>query len=792
MTRGFGGSAIGPFSRKGSTSMRVASQVLRLVAHIRVIVFALCVTAAMLRVLPVRADEPARYVGSAACAGCHASEAALWKTSHHALAMQPATPATVLGDFADATFVNAGVTTVFHRSGDTYMVKTDGPDGVLHDFPVAYTFGVSPLQQYLIALPGGRYQALGIAWDSRPQQAGGQRWYFLYPGQSLKPGDRLHWTGRDQTWNYMCADCHSTDVKKNYDLSTDTYATTFAEIDVGCEACHGPGSRHAAWAVRPDQMPVDLRKGIVAWLKTSDRGVWAMNSDTGIAHRTEPRSSAVELDACAGCHARRSTITPTKNAATPFLDAYLPAMLEPGHYHPDGQIDGEVFEYGSFLQSRMHQAGVTCTDCHEPHAARLRAEGNMLCSQCHMPAKFDVPAHHHHEAGSPGAQCANCHMPTKVYMGIDARRDHSIRIPRPDLTATLATPNACTSCHTNQPPSWAAEAVARWFPNGRQKQPHYGQAIAAGRAGAAGAERAVDAIIADPNVPGIARASAMLLLPALGGAESLPVWRAALANADPLVRLGAIRALPPTASAAMFKDAAALLTDPVRAVRTEAARALAGVDPQILTAAQRAALSSALLDLVAAEAVSGDRPESHLNLGLLDVRRRLPEKAETEYRTALRLDPKFVPAMVNLADLERMRGRDAQGGEFLRKAISLEPENAEAHHALGLLLVRQRDYPAALAELRHASELAPENPRFVYIYAIALNSTGAARDALELLERAHTRFSSNVEVLSALLSISRDRGDLASALRYAEELWRLHPGDMQLAILIRDLKRQQH
>jgi len=584
------------------------------------------------------ADEPAHYVGSAACAACHQAETTLWQTSHHAAAMQPATAATVLGDFNDANFVKGGITTTFHRSGDTYMARTDGPDGAIRDFPIAYTFGVAPLQQYLIAMPGGRYQALGIAWDARAKEAGGQRWYSLYSGQFLAAGDRLHWTGRDQNWNYMCADCHSTDVKKNYNLTTDSFATTYAEVAVGCEACHGPGSRHTAWATAATRPADEPHQGLVAWLKTPDHGVWEMNPQTGIARRTEPLASSAELETCSGCHARAATIVADKTAATPFLDAHMPAMIEAGYYHPDGQIDGEMFEYGSFIQSRMHQAGVTCSDCHEPHALKLRAEGNALCAQCHMPAKFDVPSHHHHEPGTVGAQCVNCHMPTKTYMGVDARRDHHIRVPRPDLSMTLGTPNVCTGCHTHQPGDWAAHEVAEWFPNGRQTQPHYGQALAAGQGGESRAEPMLDALISDPTAPAMARASALLLLPRLAGRASLLAWRAALGDPDPLVRLGAVRALPATASNAMQNDEAPRLADPVRAVRIEAARALAGIDPQILTPEQRAAFSAAMAELIASETLSADRPEAHLNLGLLYERRQLADQADAESRIKEILD----------------------------------------------------------------------------------------------------------------------------------------------------------
>jgi cytochrome c553 len=193
-------------------------------------------------------DAPAAFIGAEACAGCHAPETERWKTSHHALAMQKASATTVLGDFANATLTHHGVTTTFSRNGEKFMVRTEGPDGAPHDYEIAYTFGVYPLQQYLIAFLSGRYQALGIAWDSRSKDRGGQRWFHLYPDQFLRAGDSLHWTGRDQTWNYQCASCHSTDLKKNYDLAADTYATSWTDIDVACESCHGPGSHHVAWA----------------------------------------------------------------------------------------------------------------------------------------------------------------------------------------------------------------------------------------------------------------------------------------------------------------------------------------------------------------------------------------------------------------------------------------------------------------------------------------------------------------------------------------------------------------
>jgi Flp pilus assembly protein TadD len=749
-------------------------------------------------------DAPATFVGAQACAGCHAPEADRWKNSHHALAMQKATAATVLGDFTNATLTHHGVTTTFSRDGEKFMVQTEAPDGALHDYEIAYTFGVYPLQQYLIAFPGGRYQALGIAWDSRPKDHGGQRWFPLYPDQTLRAGDSLHWTGRDQTWNYQCAGCHSTDLKKNYDLATDSYATHWTDIDVACEACHGPGSRHVAWAeartgessgpsqVEPNRRPETGNMGLTTWLEPANHDLWRMNPTTGIAQRIEPLNSQ-ELDVCAGCHSRRKVIAKDPPVGGAFLDSYLPALLEPGLYHADGQIDGEVFEYGSFVQSRMYHAGVTCSDCHEPHSLALREQGNGLCAQCHLPAKFDVAEHHHHQQGSAGAQCVNCHMPSKTYLVVDDRRDHSIRVPRPDLSASIGTPNACTQCHADRTAGWAAQNIAEWFPNGRQTRPHFGTALYAGRTGVADAEHLLDALIVDQGQPAIARATALALLAPLATPASESAIRAAIADPNPLVRAAVPRALPAAPTSAMVRAAAPLLGDPARAVRIETARALAGVDLRSMTPEQQTAFAAAYLELVDAEMIDADRPEAHLNLGLLETRLPHPTEAENQYRTALRLDQNFTPALVNLADLARMRGQNQEGVDLLRKAVAIDPNNADIHHSLGLALVRQHNYADAIPELRQASELAPDNARYAYVYAIALNSIGAGASAMELLENTHKRHPADRDTLLALVSIARETSDFATALTHARELVALYPTDMQLRMLVLDLeKRQAH
>jgi predicted CXXCH cytochrome family protein len=768
-----------------------------LMAAVAALITVLCIY--LIPVAPARAqaDDLAQYAGVEICAGCHQKETERWKASHHALAMQKATPATVLGDFSGISVENFGVISTFSRVGDKFMVRTDGPDGNLHDYEIAYTFGIDPLQQYLIVFPGGRYQMLGLAWDTRPKAKGGQRWFHLYPDEKLQPGSLLHWTGRDQTWNYQCADCHTTELKKNFNLATNTYATIWASLGVTCEACHGPGSHHVAWAktgagqalVNKHGLSDKNRMGLEAWLKATDSGQWKMNPATGRAGRTEPLASA-QLDACAPCHSRRKLLATGLAPDTPFLDVALPSVLEPGLYHADGQIDGEVFEYDSFLQSAMHKAGVICSNCHEPHAAKLRAEGNALCAQCHLPAKFDVTAHHKHRPGSAGAQCVNCHMPTKTYMVVHDRRDHSIRVPRPDLSVSIGTPNACNQCHTDRSAEWAAKAVATWYPNGRQTKTHYGTALHAGRAGAVDAERQLDQLILDKSQPAIARASGLLLLAPYASKASEPALKSAIADPDPLVRMAVPRALPPSIPRPIVEAILPLLNDTTRVVRVEAARALDGIDPQTMTPEQRGAFTVAYQELIAAELVDADRPEAHLNLGLIKARHHQIDEAEAEYRTALRLDPRFVPAMANLADLYRELGKDREGAELLRAAIAIEPKNAAVKHSLGLLLARQHNYAEALPLLREATMLAPNDARYAYVYAVALNSTGSGAEALVLLALTHKQHPTDRNVLVTLITLERDRGDLTAALTHTQELAALEPSNPQIRALLDDLRQR--
>src|SRR5262245_44621049 len=548
-------------------------------------------------------EPAAAYVGSKACAGCHVQEHAAWLGSDHAMAMQIADETTVLGDFADRRFVYGAITSTFFQREGRYMVRTDGPDGKLADFEIKYTFGVRPLQQYLIELPGGRLQALSIAWDARPREAGGQRWLHLYPNQKIDYRDELHWTRRQQNWNYMCADCHSTNVRKSYDPAAARYATTWSEINVACEACHGPGSRHVAWAgaTRPGQKYDEGNgKGLTVLLRDR-RGVqWTIDASSGNARRSAPRTTAIELGVCAQCHARRSQISSDYAPGRPFLDHYLPALLTSPLYWPDGQQRDEVYDWASFLESRMHAAGVTCSDCHEPHGQKLRAPGNQVCAGCHAAAKYDAATHHFHRAGGRGAECAGCHMPVTLYMLVDPRHDHSIRVPRPDRSVTLGVPNACTGCHTDRKPDWAAGKVRDWYGRDAGGYQRFAEAFHGAENGVPAAAGELAALIRDPSAPGIARASALARMSGdLGRSPAAAdTLKRAAGDPDPLVRRAAVAALDFLPPDARIGPAVPLLVDPVRIVRIEAARVLAPVRSEALSQDARAAYERAAAELV--------------------------------------------------------------------------------------------------------------------------------------------------------------------------------------------------
>jgi predicted CXXCH cytochrome family protein len=738
----------------------------------------------------------ASFVGSEICSGCHQAEAKSWGISQHQAAMQHATERTVLGDFRDAGFDYYGVHSRFYRENGKFLVETDGPDGRLAVFEVKFTFGVDPLQQYLIEFPDGRIQALSIAWDSRPKDEGGQRWFHLYPNEEIKHDDVLHWTRLNQNWNFMCAECHSTGVRKNYDARTDHFATKWAEISVGCEACHGQGSSHVAWAHDqeswwPFGRREDQNKGLLVRFDERHGVTWPIDAQTATARRSAaPLALRKEVETCGLCHARRAAFHEDWLPGQWLSQTHVVEPLTRSTYYADGQMRDveEAYNYAPFKQSKMFAAGVTCSDCHEPHSAKLRTPGEGVCLQCHAAEKYANVAHRHHAGIDRAPTCISCHMPERNYMVVDKRHDHSFRIPRPDLSAALATPNACNDCHRDKDTQWAAAAVEAWFGADRKGFQTYGSAFRASRAEEVDAAALLASVVADRNLPAVARAGALAELAPRLSPANLGLARGSLADPDPMVRIGALDMLENASPGQVFPSVAPLLSDPVRGVRVRAVSLLAAVPTASQPPPDREPFERAAVEFIDAQRANSDRPEARTTLGGFFVRRGQAVEAEAEYKAALHLSPQYLAASINLADLYRQLNRDGDGEAVLRTAIAISPQAAAAHHALGLVLTRLKKPQAALSEFRQAADLEPDSARYAYVYAVALNSGGQKDQAVTTLKQALERHPNDRDILSALIAFSRAGGDNSSALVYAERLAAIIPDDRNLSTLVQQLR----
>lgn len=697
------------------------------------------------------------FVGAQACRECHEREFEAWKGSDHDHAMAPATAETVRGDFGDVTFDDGHVRARFFTRGGRYLVETAGPDGNPREYTIAYTFGWEPLQQYLIPFPGGRYQCLTVAWDTEYK-----RWFNLYPGQDIPGTDWLHWTRAAQNWNGMCAECHSTNLKKGYEPGTHNFHTTWSEIDVSCEACHGPGSEHVAWA----RIPAMGRPRAV---------------NAGLPVKTSGISSRQLVELCAPCHSRRSEIGDYDHTNPHLLDAVLPRVLEEGLYYPDGQILSEDYVYGSFLQSKMYDREVRCLDCHDPHSLKLHFSGNRLCEQCHRAEDYDTPSHHFHKAtweGKPSRAvlCTSCHMPERAYMVVDMRADHSIRIPRPDLTRAIGVPNACSQegCHADRALSWVLEAWERWY--GIAGKPHYGTVIAAGRQFRTEAGPQLARLSGNTLYPSIVRATALTLLRGYPGETSTEAFNSALSDEDPLVRHTAASSVNVRDRKRLVELLVPLLFDPVKGVRMEAAGRLAGTPEELLAPYQRRALRRGIREYVASQEHSLDFPHANFNLGNLYQALGDPERAEAYYRRALEVDEIFLPAMNNLALLLNSQGRNEEAQKILQRAVKAYPGSGETTYSLGLLLAEMERYPEAEEALARAAELLPGNPRIHYNRGLLLQRILRPREAEKELLHALQLDPDSPNTLLALADLYLKAGRLDSARAVTDELLRRHPG----------------
>lgn len=728
------------------------------------------------------AVQPAQLVDESTCAGCHPAQLKDWQGSHHQQAMKPASEGNVLGDFAGVTFKGDTETTRFFRKGDEYWVNTPGADGKPADFKVAYTFGFEPLQQYLLDFPdeqgrpGGRLQALGVAWDSRKHQ-----WFQLMPGQRIDFKDELHWTRPAQNANFMCIECHTTGFKRNYDAKSDSFASHWNSLGVGCQACHGPASKHLEWAQKPDR-----------------------NTAKGFDVPLQNASQSTIVETCARCHARRAPLGDGYQNQHRFMDDYLPSTLTRELYEIDGKIKDEVFEWGSFTQSKMFAKGVQCTDCHNPHSGELKAPGNGVCLQCHNTAgkpvrpqidgkglqakNYDSPEHTHHQPGTPGAQCTSCHMPGRYYMVNDYRHDHGFTLPNPQHARRIGAPDACQACHRDMPAKQLGSAFREWFaseipakPNASSNPPpRYDDTLWKARNGKPGASRALHLLLADANLPAIRRATLLAELPSYPSPRSAELVALGLKDTDPQVRHSAIQALPALAAPQQqVLLLTPLLADPIRAVRSAAAWQLAQLPPQLL-AGIGPELNNGLKEYETIQNDLAERAEANFNLAMLYERSGRSEQVEPALRAALARNEEYLPARVTLFQWLEANGRDAEARQVLTDGLRRQPTSGLLHHVNGLALVRQGQHAQALKELREAVRLAPDDDQFRFVLAVALHDGGDVDGACHELETLLQKHPANRSARLVLIDYLREAGQFQKVQQFTAELEQQNPDDPAL------------
>ena len=717
--------------------------------------------------VPQNADQ-AFYVGSETCIECHKLEYDLWLGSHHYHAMDTATEASVRGDFDDRIFEWNGTINRFFKRDGKLFVETPGPEGEMGSFEIAYTFGYEPLQQYLIAFPGGRLQCLPIAWDTEKNQ-----WFHLYDSvydEEILPDDWLYWTNNGQNWNGMCADCHSTDLKKGYDAQSKTFNTTWFEINVGCEACHGPSSEHLDWAKLPDiARPT--------------------NTNTGLLIQTSNITTRQYVDHCARCHSRRGVLEDFNVAYQDLLDYLVPQHIGEPYYFADGQILEEDYVYASFLQSKMFFNDVRCNDCHDAHSVKLIKDGNELCLQCHKKSDYDTFDHHFHkyegEEGDPliladkivnvgeGAQCINCHMAGRYYMGNDFRNDHSFRIPRPDLSADIGVPNACNQCHTNETIDWSVKYMQTWY--GKSRKPHYGSILARGREANPDAEEALIKLAFDTLYPVVARATAISLLSNYPSENSTKAIADLLSDNESIIRHASVQNYLVFSEENFLRDMMSMLYDPVRAVRMNAAFRLSALPSDQIDTLHEAAYQRAIREYIMAMEYTAEFAASRHNLGILYANMGELQKAELNYREAIRIDNQFYPAKMNLAMVYNQMGDNTRAEILFKDIVDKHPEVSEAYYSYGLLLAEMQNYTEAVTYLKKAAERMPERHRIFYNLGLLQQYMNAPREAEASFQRALSLQPDNMDYLYVLADFYINQGQFEMAEQYALRIQERYP-----------------
>ena len=717
------------------------------------------------------------FVGSKNCMECHKDEYKDWMGSNHQQAMQLPNDSTVLGDFNDAKYTIFGVTTTFFKRGDKFIINTQGPDGKMHDFDVIYTFGVYPLQQYLVDFPDGKLQVLTPFWDSRPKEMGGQKWQHLYPDEFIASHDELNWGRPLQNWNYMCAECHSTNVKKNFNTSTNKYNTTFDEINVSCEACHGPGDIHEKWAKDTTQQVKNM--GFVFDIMDRDPSIWNIDPTTAKVSRTKPRTSNMQVEYCARCHSRRTQLTDEYTYGKVLEETHQLAYLDYPLYNDDGTNNDEDYVYGSFIQSKMYQKGVTCKDCHNVHSQKLKGGRENVCFQCHMPAKYNTPTHHKHKENSTGASCISCHMPKITIMVVDPRSDHSIRIPRPDISVATGSTNACNNCHKDKSNEWSLKAFKSWYGNKYDTIPHYGFAMHNVRTNKPNAQADLNKVINDKNMANIVVGTAIRFQDYNNNPLAFENLKMVLASPSPLVRRAGLESLRNLPKQQQFEYALPLANDPIYGVRYMVNSLIFDMPLDQLNANQQETVKKARKDYINQLLYWQDRSLGLSSLGIAAISLGKQDQADAYFKKAIAMDTLNLIVKINYADLKRMQGKNDECISLLNEVLTIDKNFSAAYQALAFAYIRKGNKEKAFKTLETAKNTIKNDAQNHYYYAVMQNDAGKSKEAISTILNALKQYPNNEQLLTLAYSIYSNRGEKTEASTMLNTLRKVYPNNKQ-------------
>ncbi|MDP3849413.1 MAG: tetratricopeptide repeat protein [Luteolibacter sp.] len=726
--------------------------------------------------VPAPEDEVhSRYAGSASCKECHATAYTGWEKSNHGLAEREYREDMDKAAFSPKQSLQHGPDTseAFLDAAGLAKILTRGLGDLRRAYPVTRIIGNDPLRQFLIPAPGGRLQTCDVSYDPHKNEL-----FDVYGEEERNPGDWGAWTGQGMNWNAMCAACHNTRLRKNYEPSTNSYHTTMAEMSVGCEACHGPMKDHVDWQKSPP--PESTRKD------------QENNKKPGIHDPTIKRQTRDQmLETCGACHSRRGELTGDLIPGESFYDHFsLTVTDDTDTYHPDGQVRDENYEFTSFLSSRMHHVGIRCADCHEPHSATRLIPGNMLCMRCHSggtqpPAPVINPETHSPCApNTTGRDCTSCHMPITTYMRRDPRHDHSFSSPDPLLTREYGIPNACNRCHTDKDTDWAVK-TAEDFYGKRLKRPARDRAmlVARARRGEPSAREGLIRMLATEEIPAWKATACHLLARWVMDPEAAKALMEQTSHKSPLVREAALRSLTHQTRAGNERVCAAIqpmLDDASRSVRVAAAWAL--VDKLDLTSKAGRELTH-MLDL------NSDQPTGRMQLSQFAHLRGDSAAAIRQIRKAIEWDPNSPPFHHDLAILLSATGDNAGAIKALEKAIALAPEDPEYHYKLALALAEAGDMSKAVAALETTVKLDSGNGRAWYNLGLAYNGVNQPQSAIAALKQGETAEPSDSAIPYARATIHARLGQRNEALQAATRALQLRRDFPEAIQLIQSISR---